>query len=180
METIRQVNGQHPQDVSGIARVHVDSWRSTYRGIVPDHYLDTLSYDKRIQSWNTIFNNPESRETVLVALNEDEQIVGFVSGGPARDALLDYPGELYAIYLLESAQGHGLGRRLIQALSETLLQSDLTSMYLWALTENPACRFYERLGGQYLRTQSFEIEGVQIEERAYGWPDIRTLLPARQ
>ena len=38
-----------PDDVSdavAIARVHVDSWRTTYAGIVPDDYLDASPTDQ--------------------------------------------------------------------------------------------------------------------------------------
>ncbi len=39
------------KDISGIAKVHVDSWRTTYKGIVPDSFLDNLSYENREQIW---------------------------------------------------------------------------------------------------------------------------------
>lgn len=35
------------EDAPGIANVHVDSWRSTYKGIVPDTYLASLSYENQ-------------------------------------------------------------------------------------------------------------------------------------
>ena len=34
-------------DAPAIARVHVDSWRATYRDIVPEEHLAKLSYEKR-------------------------------------------------------------------------------------------------------------------------------------
>ena len=30
-------------DAAAIAKVHVDTWKSTYKGIVPDDYLSSLS-----------------------------------------------------------------------------------------------------------------------------------------
>jgi hypothetical protein len=36
-----------PADAPGIARVHVDTWRTTYQGIVPDQFLARLSYEAR-------------------------------------------------------------------------------------------------------------------------------------
>lgn len=33
------------QDAKRIAKVHVDSWRTTYQGIIPDSYLDGLTYE---------------------------------------------------------------------------------------------------------------------------------------
>lgn len=34
-------------DAPGIAKVHVDSWRTTYKGIIPQSFLDELSYEQR-------------------------------------------------------------------------------------------------------------------------------------
>jgi hypothetical protein len=39
------------QDAAAIARVHVDAWRSTYRGIVPDEHLDGMSYERSKRNW---------------------------------------------------------------------------------------------------------------------------------
>lgn len=33
-------------DAEGIAKVHVDSWKTTYANIVPDEYLDNLFHMK--------------------------------------------------------------------------------------------------------------------------------------
>jgi hypothetical protein len=42
--------------------------------------------------------------------------------------------------------------------------------------DNPARRFYEALGGQLIKSSQFELGGTTIDEVAYGWLDIRTLL----
>lgn len=42
-------------DAPGIAKVHVDSWRSTYKGIIPQSFLDGLSYEQRTKLWEKIF-----------------------------------------------------------------------------------------------------------------------------
>ncbi|NYE07104.1 hypothetical protein F4694_003889 [Bacillus niacini] len=34
-------------DAKGIAKVHVDSWKTTYTNIVPDAYLNSLDYEGR-------------------------------------------------------------------------------------------------------------------------------------
>jgi hypothetical protein len=37
-------------DAAGIGRVRVDTWRSTYGGIVPEEHLANLSYGKAEQA----------------------------------------------------------------------------------------------------------------------------------
>ena len=39
-----RIRAAKPADAGSLARVHVDSWRSTYTGILPDEFLAGLSY----------------------------------------------------------------------------------------------------------------------------------------
>lgn len=164
------------EDAAGIARVHVDTWRTTYRGIVPEEYLANMSYEESEKRWAGRLSDSEAKTCIYVADDEEGHIVGFVCGGPDRDNDPVYKSELYAIYILEGYHGHGLGRRLTLALVDALLQLGLDSMILWVFAVNPARRFYEALGGQLVKSNKFEINGVPIDEVAYAWPDIRTLL----
>jgi len=54
-------------DAAAIAKVHVDSWRTTYTGIVPDEYLAQLSYEQQGQGWRDILSTHGTEEFVYVA-----------------------------------------------------------------------------------------------------------------
>ncbi|HKP54005.1 MAG TPA: GNAT family N-acetyltransferase [Chloroflexia bacterium] len=176
MVTIRAAR---PTDAQGIARVHVDSWRTTYRGLVLDDYLASLRYEDRQSMWDRILNDPGYRGFIYVAENEGGEVVGFVSGGPSRsedERDAQYDGELYAIYLVESYQGKGIGRQLAKALVERMHKANLRSMLVWVIAGNPAQKFYEALGGEELRRQQFELGDVMLDEVGYGWKDTSHLL----
>lgn len=141
-------------DAEAIARVHVLSWQSAYQGLLPDEMLANLSIEQRTKQWAQWLQ--ESSETqVLVGVQavipggrHTEHVVGFVCGGPERTGNPEYDGEIYAIYLLPTAQGQGLGRRLFQALQTLLQESGLSQQLVWVLSSNQsACAFYARLGG---------------------------------
>jgi ribosomal protein S18 acetylase RimI-like enzyme len=163
-----------PKDVSAIAKVHVDSWRTAYAGIISDEYLANLSYDKRERTWQDVISKQES--LTFVAEIAGKKIVGFVSGGLSRMEDSAYLGELFAIYLLKDFQGQGIGRRLVQALVDGFLEQNIESMLLWVLTENPACRFYESLGGKKIAEKKIDVGSQILSECAYGWKDLRVLL----
>ena len=164
-------------DAAAIAQVHVDSWRSTYRGIIPDTILAELSYEQRERQWEETVGDTEQREFVYVAENPATGIIGFASGGAALDKSDQlYKGELFSIYIQDAYQHQGLGRRLFLRVVERLIQMKLTSMLIWVLAENPARGFYETLGGRFVKTGSFEIGGKKIEQVAYGWADITRLI----
>ncbi len=171
---LKTIRAAHIEDAPGIARVHVDSWRTTYKGIVPAKFLADISYERREQNARQRLSNLNGTYT-YVAEDESGHIVGFISGGLNRDASEEYTGELYAIYILKEAQGHGIGKKLTRVLVERLIQEHYYSMLVWVLADNPSRHFYEALGGQYVSTKQIEIGGVMLDEVSYGWGDIRVM-----
>jgi ribosomal protein S18 acetylase RimI-like enzyme len=180
------VREARPTDAAGIARVHVDTWRTTYRGVVPDDHLDALSYEERERYWAGALERlaaaGEAGATgkprasgLFVAEAPGGEVVGFAACGREATGDPQYPGELYAIYVLDAWQGHGLGRRLARAVADRLAAAGLRAMLVWVLADNPMRRFYEALGGRLLRERKIEIGGVALDEVAYGWQDTAAL-----
>jgi len=161
-------------DAAAIAKVHVDSWRTTYRGILPAEFLAGLSYERREQIWRNSLGNSE-REFTYVAEAEPGQIVGFITGGPEREGDPTYAGELIAIYLLAEQQGKGIGRQLVGRLAQSLLARQLTTLLVWVLAANPARTFYQKLGGQYIKEKPITFGGAEVIEEAYGWLNLSPL-----
>ncbi|MBT2606531.1 GNAT family N-acetyltransferase [Bacillus sp. ISL-53] len=160
-------------DAKGIAKVHVDSWKTTYANIIPDEYLNNLVYEGREQLWKGNIPNSD----VFVAENEEGKIVGFSSGGKERSGKYpDYTGELYAIYILKEYQGNGLGKLLVKQIIEELQQKKFFSMIVLVLEDNSSRLFYETLGGKKIGTIEVNISGKKLNELVYGWDNIRTLL----
>ncbi|WP_155836444.1 hypothetical protein [Alicyclobacillus herbarius] len=88
-------------DAAQVAKVNVDSWRSTYRGIVSDAFLDSLSYVSREQGLRERLQksaDPTNPYAMFVVEDTLGRIVGFADGGPERSGDPRYDGELYAIY----------------------------------------------------------------------------------
>lgn len=165
---IRRAN---PQDAASIAKVHVDSWRTTYRGIVPDSYLERLSYGRREAVWKQILSH-QTDEGVFVAEVEGHGIVGFSSGGKERSGNSTYHGELYAMYVLKGFQGNGIGRALTNAVVKHLSENGYNSMLVWVLADNPSRGYYEHVGGKKLTDKIEEMNGKHLTETSYGWDDL--------
>ena len=86
-------------DARGIARVHIDSWRSTYAGIVPADHLAGLDYDEREARWHRIL--ADRRQNAFVAGDADGRIVGFASRRPGAERF--HRGERHRIVFGRSA-----------------------------------------------------------------------------
>ena len=171
-----RIRAANPADAGPIARVHVDSWRTTYPGIVPAEYLAGLSYGKRQSVWADILSAGRTAESNFVAETDRGEIVGFAGGGLRREGDPAYRGELYAVYVLEEHQRLGVGRRLVSAVARRLLTDGFRSMLTWVLEDNgPACQFYEALGGTEVGRQTITMGGADLVELAYGWRDVAHL-----
>jgi len=163
------------EDAEAIARVQIDTWRSTYRGIVPDEHLASLSLDQGRERWRTGLSTG-STMTVFVAENESGGVVGFAACGPVRESEKEYAGELYAIYVIKESQGAGVGRMLCREVAKDLKRRGLDTMLIWVLAQNPFSGFYERLGGKRVRTREITIGGKTLKEWGYGWKSLDALI----
>lgn len=158
--------------------VHVESWRQTYADILSQEFLASLSYERREEVWRRTLSSPG--DLTLVAEIPETGIVGFVSAGAERSGDPIYTGEVYAIYLLKSHWRQGIGRRLFCEAARELRQLGHSALLVWVLKDNPSRRFYEALGGVYLREQDIQIGEQLLVEVAYGWKDITRLITGKR
>ena len=172
MFTIRAAT---PADAPAIGRIHVESWRESYRGLLSENLLDSVSAVVRAAMWRGALEH-ERPISLFVAQRPSGDLVGFAGGGSCRATSLPHDAEVYAIYVLAAAQNCGCGRRLMAALANALLARGFKSLCLWVLEENASARhFYERLGGALVGEKTEVDGGYQFTEVAYGWRDLSML-----
>ncbi len=166
-----------PDDADAIERIRTDTWRATYRGLVPDALLDQLGYEgsRRRQDMAQL-----SADRFALVAEHDGAVVAFCYGGPSRVADPRYPGEIYAIYVEPEHQGHSHGSGLLREGAHELAARGWRGMLIWVLRENwPSRRFYQWMGGRHLRDEERELGGVTLSEAGYGWDDVGPLLTVR-
>lgn len=169
MVSIRAATGG---DAGAIARVHVESWRTTYAGIVPDAYLAGLDEMLRAKLWHEWLMG----STLVLVAEREGQVVGFAHGGANREVLEKCDAELYAIYLLREAQRRGAGTALLRATASALTERGFRGLAVWVLERNPARSFYERMGAHLRASKVIEIGGAKLMEVEYIWPDLQSLV----
>ncbi len=155
-------------DARGIAKVHVDTWRAAYVGVMPQETLDALDVDERQRLWQRYV----AAEGFAVFVAEREAgIVGFVSVGSCRE--LDGTGELFAIYVHPDAWRTGAGLALMDAAVDWLAKR-WPEAILWVAEENPQARRFYELYGWIAETSRVEevAPGAHIRERLYRLSDL--------
>ncbi|MCC6717184.1 MAG: GNAT family N-acetyltransferase [Acetobacteraceae bacterium] len=159
-------------DAAALGAAHVAAWRETYPGILSEAVLSEHDAAARAAMWARII---AAGTTVLLARDAEGRVVGFVSAGPQREPeVVDYPGEIYSIYLLRAGQRRGLGRALMAGAARSLLARGLTSANLWVLDGNEAAiAFYTALGGRVVKRRT--LPEWEASEAAFAWDDLTAL-----
>ena len=133
-------------DIPAIARVHLDSWRATYRGLVSESFLQTRTYERSEERWRE-FLATSTANTYLV--QSSNNTVGIITLGSARDADVDATrtGEIWSLYLSPEHWRKGIGRQVIAEAKRLLRSEGYEVVILWVLEANEhARRFYETMG----------------------------------
>lgn len=152
-------------DVPGIAWVHVEAWRETYTGLMPQSVLDGLSIEAREAQWWRTLEVPTTGVFVVDTPDDIHDVVGFSSIGRSGDPRFD--AELYTLYLLKSHQGRGFGRALWNAALDFARSQRARNLVLWVLETNPSRGFYEHLRGRLEDRKTETFGGVELTEVSY-------------
>ena len=176
MTTIRPATAQ---DAAGIAKVYVEAWRSTYAAILPHRGLLGMSYEGQARQWSWIVR--DTAQSVIVASEGDDGVVGFAGFGPARNrpAVSRFAGddarvgEIYTLYVLPDFQERGIGRQLLAAAFAALVEKRYSCGLLWALRDNHSRYFYEHVGGKFIAERQERQWGRLMDQVCYGWTDLR-------
>lgn len=152
-------------DAPALAGIFRETWRSTYRAIIPHDHLEALIRRRGTARWRASIR---SGELVLV-LEFDDKMIGYATCGVSRSRGR-FKGEIYEIYLLPDYQGLGFGEFLFEACRYQLDERRLRGLVVWALAENAgAIHFYWQRGGRPL-TSAYERFGRdRLEKIAFTW-----------
>jgi ribosomal protein S18 acetylase RimI-like enzyme len=155
-----------PDDAPGIAFVNITTWKTSYRGVVHDAFLDSLAVDGHRERLRKRFD--QVPYDCFVA-TEAGTVVGYADFGPPRDGPPRYAWELYAIYVLPEHQGRGVGRRLVRLGMDAMRERGVDTLFIRVLEGNPFRKFYEKLGGRPIGFEEIVIGGQPYKEVLYGW-----------
>jgi ribosomal protein S18 acetylase RimI-like enzyme len=163
-----------PGDAAALAEVHVRSWRETYRGLLPELYLERMSAAQHTQRWRRQLTRARTGEVVLAA-EAPTGVVGYCAGAIVGGT----EAEVFTLYLVKSAQGCGLGRRLLEMTARALASGGAKSLRLWVLNGNDrAMAFYQHLGGVAVSERPSPGWSGALRETSIRWSDIRALAAA--
>ncbi len=156
------------KDLERIAAVHVASWQDSYRGVLPDDYLDELVAEDLARQWRGAEIGPD--DVVLIAETALETL-GFIAVWCRPDPFIDN------LHVLPDHRSGGLGARLMRAAAIALLAKGHKTAHLWLLKGNDeARRFYQRLGGECVAEAPKRIYEYDLPSTRIEWQDLTSIL----
>lgn len=174
-----EVRAARPTDASTIARIHTDTWESTYTGVVPQAYLESITHDERLTDWKQMLIR--APQGIFVAEHSEMGGMGFVScsgaNEPIRGDFGNFRGEINYLYVRPECQGMGLGKQLFDTAIANLVKAGYSAVLFWVLGDASICGFLERTGGRLIAERPTIIAGTEMREIAYGW-DGKTAITA--
>jgi ribosomal protein S18 acetylase RimI-like enzyme len=131
------------EDVAQMARVNVQCWQETYRGLMPDAVLDDPGFPAaRERFWAAALTDERYRENRVAVAVRDGELVGIAMSGPPMDVAATWARQLYVLYVYMADHGTGAGRALLEA----VVDPD-ESAALWVAEPNPRAQAFYRKHG---------------------------------
>lgn len=125
-----------PTDAEEVEALRIAAWRAGFSGLLPESRLAALTADPNLRRAQTL-QRRSLGGTELVAV-DGIQIVGWISGGVARDPDLEGQAvkEIYACYVHPDHWRGGIARELMQRSVAGLEQSGTPAIVGWVLSRN--------------------------------------------
>lgn len=148
----------------GITHVATVSWNETYKGLVPDYFLEELKITEEERA-RQAFESYDEKNTHQIVLEVEDNIVGFVRFGLSEDKEFENCGEIYALYIIKEYKSNGFGRKLVEQAIYELKQFGCDKMIIACLKGNPSNDFYKHIGGKYIKDGIYEK--LKLQENIY-------------
>lgn len=114
-------------DAPSMAKVHVDTWRETYRGLMSDAMLDDpalLSWRK--QFWAAALTDLRYESNAVAVAFREGSLIGIAMSDPCLDGDEGLP-QLYLLYVFAEFHGSGVGEALLNTMLDRALPAALWS-----------------------------------------------------
>jgi len=158
-------------DQAAILAIQIASWRDTYRGVLPDIFLDEEIEPALGEFWQGAFSGRRRAGTLVVAAFGRE-LAGFIAAWQVADmAYID------SLHVRPGMRRAGIGRALLGFAARRLAGQGCIGASMHIAAENrAAARLLTRLGGQIAPPEPRLVFGHPVLESAVVWPDVTTLL----
>ncbi|MBO4815926.1 MAG: GNAT family N-acetyltransferase [Clostridia bacterium] len=147
------------EDAEEIAKLVIDSWQTTYKGLIDENYLNNMNVEEAKNRWE---KEIEGNKKILI-YKENDKIVGVIKYGESESEKEN--GEIYVLYVKPEEKRKGIGTKLVKTAKQELLKNNYKNMIVWCLDGNEIGEnFYLKSGGDKQENRLYNVNGIDIKE----------------
>lgn len=150
-------------DAAAITDVHVETWKVSYKGLVPD---DILS-QRTVTAERTSFIEKLISEGSVFVAEKSGNLSGFITSRRYEDT-----GEIEIFYVLPEDQRQGIGEQLFNFTARELKNAGAKHMTVWTLKDAPSVNFYKKMSGKLSGRLKEWKYGLTVVELVWNLEDI--------
>lgn len=162
-------------DIPAISDAYVRSVRDSYRGVLPDEYLNDLSTEKRSKVFAERRAANANSYRLLIAEEASAGVIGFIDYAHKENANFDHDGRIFSFYFVPEFQRRGLGGLLFRNCLRRMRDDCYGSVCLDTFESNPFRNFYDKMGGRKIGSEAHEANGHRLPTIVYGWSDLSNI-----
>lgn len=151
------------EDISSVVDIQISGWKTAYKGIIDDDYLNSMDRDKKIEK-----RKRDYKDNGFIVAELNKKIVGFcryIDSNKFSNDIENIDCELLAIYVKPDMKYKGIGTKLVQFVIDEFKRKNKTKMIIWCLKDNePSKKFYKKMGGKILIERNVEIGNKTYSE----------------
>ncbi len=160
------------KDIENISVLYVKNHKTTYKGLVSEDYLSSLTVEKAKEKWSSYLEDAKSR--MWVAYDECA-FLGFVASIP--DATSDEIWYLDSLHICEAVRGKGTGTSLIKTVGQYALTSGYGKMSVCVVKGNDSAKkLYMKLGARHLLSIEDKFDNSRINSEKLIWDDLKIFI----
>ena len=159
-------------DICSVAELYISNHKSTYKGLVSEEYLSSLTVEKAAERWKNYLANENNRMWVAF---ECEKFAGFVASMP--DTTSEEIWYLDSLHICKAARGKGIGTALIKTAGKYALEKGYDKMSVCVVKGNEkAKRLYMKLGARVLREFEDRFDNSRVNSEKLLWDDLERFI----
>ena len=153
------------KDSKILSSLIVRGWKSAYRGIISDDFLDSMDEEDSINRWEEMINSQNEGSKIKV-YEEDGKVLGVIKYGVPQDSMDGkFDAEIQILYVEPKLKGKGIGTKLFNTAKDYFLKNNMNNLIIWCLKGNQkAIRFYEKMGGKVALSRKSVAHKIEVDE----------------
>ena len=157
-------------DLESIAKLYVHNHKTTYRDLLSEKYLNSLTVDGAKSRWRKYLDD---NNKIWVAY-ESDVFLGFTAG--KEDEEIKDTWYLDSLHVSENARGRGIGTELIRTMGIYAVENGYKAMSICVVKGNESAKnLYLRLGAEPYNSFDDSFGNSRTNSEKLIWNDIGML-----